>query len=240
MNLAYLRCEYNQLTSLNLGNNTNLSTLILDQNPITNINIANNTGLRSLWFSNTAITSLDVSPLSNLEVLSCWGSPITELDLSANPKLTDVYCFDTPIQSLNLANGHNDSLVFVWIHENPDLECVQVDDEDYSNTNWISGSQVNEDPFIYDSTVVFSEDCAALGLAEITESHLSVYPNPANDFVTISITQSTEISIYNMLGDRVSSQTITPEINQIDLSALKTGVYFIQAENSEAIKLIKQ
>ncbi len=242
LNLLNLRCSYNQLISLNLGGNTSLHTLIVDDNPISSLNVLNNTGLSSLWFSNTGITSLDLSPLNNLVTLNCSGTPITELDLSDNTQLTEVYCFDTPLQSLNLANGNNNNLNYLWIHNNPELVCVEVDDEFYSNTNWVSGLQINEDPFIFDASLVFSEDCASImTIAEKEVSPIiSLFPNPTSSEINITTSKFAEIAILAVTGQEIIKCTVNGS-KTLDISNLESGVYFIKDLNSSSIyKFIKE
>ena len=40
----------------------------------------------------------------------------------------------------------------------------------------------------WDDHVVFSEDCSALSNKDITNTTFNVYPNPANNFITIDST----------------------------------------------------
>lgn len=77
---------------------------------------------------------------------------------------------------------------------------------------------------------------------EFSTSNFKVYPNPANEFVTIE-SNNVEISsivIYDVLGKNVWSQK-TLANNRIDVSALTNGVYFMKINanrNSITKKLI--
>ncbi|NOQ25755.1 MAG: T9SS type A sorting domain-containing protein [Bacteroidales bacterium] len=58
------------------------------------------------------------------------------------------------------------------------------------------------------------------------EKVLSIYPNPVKDFVHIEIVQDIEsVSIYNSLGQNMYVNNANEK--NIDLSELKTGIYFI-------------
>ncbi len=68
------------------------------------------------------------------------------------------------------------------------------------------------------------------GIAENKlQSTITVYPNPSNGKFNISFDQSVknDISIYNMLGEKIYQSAITNPKSEIDLSNQAKGVYFI-------------
>lgn len=60
---------------------------------------------------------------------------------------------------------------------------------------------------------------------------LSIFPNPANETVTINIDKNTQspvtISIHDINGKVVSTETITSEQNTIDVSHFNKGIYLV-------------
>jgi predicted nicotinamide N-methyase len=52
--------------------------------------------------------------------------------------LTSLLCKDNTLTSLNIKNGNNINIITIEIDQNPDLECVLVDDVAYANTNFTS------------------------------------------------------------------------------------------------------
>jgi hypothetical protein len=61
-------------------------------------------------------------------------------------------------------------------------------------------------------------------------NNIKIYPNPANDFLIIENNQfsgSFQINILDILGTKVCDYTVNSGSNMIDLSNLKSGVYFI-------------
>ncbi len=73
-----------------------------------------------------------------------------------------------------------------------------------------------------------------------------IYPNPSKGIYTIDLTQINEpstITIYNVLGELVYDQSLTPQTqNQIDLTHLSNGYYIARINNesrSTQQKLIK-
>ena len=82
-----------------------------------------------------------------------------------------------------------------------------------------------------------------LGVNNFESNDVSIYPNPANNSFKIRATNTIDrITIYNTLGQKM--QELSPnKINEnIDVSSLKNGLYFIQVESegkSLTSKLIK-
>ena len=78
-------------------------------------------------------------------------------------------------------------------------------------------------------------------IEEPATSNFEVYPNPANDFITVNgITQS-QVSILDISGKTVSSVNAMQQ--RIDISLLAPGVYFVEATTARGIqqkKFIKQ
>ena len=68
----------------------------------------------------------------------------------------------------------------------------------------------------------------------IEKTSLSIYPNPASNFIRINTSQKIDkISIYDLQGRRVYQNTNSNSPNSIDISQLPNGVYslYLQTEN---------
>ena len=65
----------NQLTNLDVSNNTKLAVLRLSVNQLTNLDVSNNTALTWLSLSNNQLTGLDVSNNTVLEIISLNDMP---------------------------------------------------------------------------------------------------------------------------------------------------------------------
>lgn len=237
-NLGGLYCQQNQLTSIDLSNLPGLSTLNIANNPISSIDLSTNSNLYSLVLANNNISSIDLNSNNNLVRFYCENLPITSLDLSNNTLLTDIYCFNTNISSLNIANGANELIYYLWIQDNPNLTCVQVDDQNYSTTNWINGDILLEDPYIYDPGLNFSEDCASLGISSIQSiESIEIYPNPASDVLNVSLNNSESLELLNINGLVVYRSNQAFE-HAIDIYDFKSGIYFILTSSGETKKVI--
>jgi Leucine-rich repeat (LRR) protein len=126
----------NSIASLDVSNNPLLYWLQINSTPITNIDLSANTALREFQCTNGVLASLDVSANIALEELILSNNTLPSLDLSANTALRILYISGTGLTSLNLQNGNNTNIIDYVASSTPNLSCVLVDDESYSNTNW--------------------------------------------------------------------------------------------------------
>ncbi|MBZ4035951.1 T9SS type A sorting domain-containing protein [Flavobacterium sp. 17A] len=157
--LQELNFSSNNITEINLANNKDLTKLVMDRNSLSNIDLSNNLKLETLVFGgsftnidlsshtaltyvvayNSNITSLDLKKNTLLDKLKIEETKISTLDLSLNKKLTDLYISNNNILTeVNLQNGNNTLLTAINTKNNTHLDCIIVDDVDYSNTNWIN------------------------------------------------------------------------------------------------------
>ena len=80
--LGCLRCDDNQLATLDVSKNFRLQDLYCDSNQLTTLDVSNNTSLRTLDCSNNQLTTLDVSNNTFLTSLYCSGNPLKTLRIS--------------------------------------------------------------------------------------------------------------------------------------------------------------
>jgi hypothetical protein len=80
------------------------------------------------------------------------------------------------------------------------------------------------------------------GLSETTISLLEISPNPANEKIVINNDSSTDIlvSILNSEGRKIQSVNLSSGKNELNISSLSNGLFFVQEPNGSVSKLIKQ
>lgn len=84
------------------------------------------------------------------------------------------------------------------------------------------------------------------GIEEITGSgEISIYPNPANDFVSIAVpanvaSATTSVEITDALGKLVMKESINTEVTTLRIRDLEDGVYFFRViTNNQTMKVGK-
>ncbi len=102
-----------------------------------------------------------------------------------------------------------------------------------SNATWLNANAT------VGSGCIATTLCSTVGLEEIAagQQNLSVYPNPANDFITLS--QPVQLmEIINIFGEIVFS--VTGPVTTVSIRELSDGIYFIRTPASIAKLIVKQ
>ncbi|WP_344927398.1 T9SS type A sorting domain-containing protein [Aquimarina addita] len=220
--LETLRCTNSKLESLDISTNTSLIELYCDTNELVNIDVSTNTALEIFNCANNQIQSIDVSTNSELFLFRCNNNQVQSIDVSANSELIILNCSDNELTNLNIANGNNTNLstVFSNFTSNNSLVCIQVDDTDYSDTNWSA---------LKDVIASYQVDCNSLSTNDFTLKDFMVYPNPIKDNVTVQLNEEPEeVSIYTLSGKKVLSTSQ----KEITISNLQTGLYVIKVRTN--------
>ena len=106
-NVKYLFCQLNQLSNLNITQNTELITLYCQSNLLTNIDVSQNIDLKYFYCGNNMLSILNTSNNPQLESLSFGHNQISNIDLSSNPNLAYLYCADNLLSSLMVSQNTN-------------------------------------------------------------------------------------------------------------------------------------
>ena len=128
--LEFLQCADNQLTSLDVSQNTALEFLHCFYNQLTSINVSQNTALIGLGCSDNQLTSLNVSQNTALTGLWCGNNQLSSLDVTQNTALSDLSCEYNQLTSFNVTqntaltnfNCENNQLTSLDVAQNIALE----------------------------------------------------------------------------------------------------------------------
>lgn len=138
-NLESLNCRDNNLTALDVSANTKLNTLYVNGNAIGSIDLSTNTNLLELALSSCGLTSIDLSKNTLLTVLDLYDNQLTSLDLKNNTSLEEVYVNNNNLSYFNIQNGNNSSINDFDATGNANLSCINVDNASDSTTRWGAG-----------------------------------------------------------------------------------------------------
>jgi len=222
-----LTCYNNQLTSLNISQNTSLTVLRSSGNNITSLDVSQNTSLNDLQCGNNQLVSLDVSQNSTLWRLDCGSNSLIFLDVSQNLALAFLWCNNTNLNCLNIKNGNNANFVSLNAIDNPNLSCIEVDDATWSSTNWtFAGGNI-------DATSSFSTNCnnsscfCTPTFSSINETALDYYTAPSGTIYTAD-------GVYT---DTIPNAAGCDSIITIDLSMNYTGLNELLKNSKKLLKI---
>lgn len=92
------------------------------------------------------------------------------------------------------------------------------------------GSFCRPGAYYYIDDVSVIELDTSTGIKESSLMHFQIYPNPAQNSITINNKASASVSIYSLSGVLLFTQAIKKE-EPIDIGQLPNGVYFVAVEN---------
>lgn len=201
INITNLSCSNNQLTDLDVSQNTKLTVLTSTDNAFTSLDVSSLSDLTTLFLGSNDLTSLDVSQNTKLVFLEVQNNPIPELDLSNNPLLRRIRAYNTSLntldlsantaiddirlennslESLDLRNGNNAAITTFDLAGNPFLNCISVDDVAYAEANFTA----------IDDVANFSTNCS----------------NTATDILTFSFSEQVADAVIDAVNHEVEIQ----------------------------------
>ncbi len=105
VNIWYLDCSRNDLTSLDVSANTALTQMHCWDNQLTALDVSNNTSLTYLRCRVNQLSALDVTNNTALSILQCGSNLFTTIDLSQNVNLTQLEINDNGLTALDITNS---------------------------------------------------------------------------------------------------------------------------------------
>jgi len=66
-----------------------------------------------------------------------------------------------------------------------------------------------------------------------------IYPNPANDYITVETNLKSEIEIFNIQGKLIKSMNTNGDKTNIDISDFSSGMYFVKLKSEKNIEVKK-
>lgn len=123
IDLTYLNASTNQLNNLEISKNLGLSTLYCNKNQLTTLNLSENIELKKIICSDNLLSNLNVTNNVLLTDLNCGNNKLSDLDVTQNIVLINLYCHFNQIASLNVTK--NIDLKWLMCHFN-ELTAIDV------------------------------------------------------------------------------------------------------------------
>lgn len=221
----------------------NLQSLACNNNQLTSLSFVNNNTLRSLTCQNNLINSLTLVNLPNLSYLICSDNLFTTIDLSTTGFVEGSFSNNPNLETIQLKNGIT-NLCLILLMQGVDYTCamflncpalrlVCLDQQDLDSSLYYSSSPQNLVTFNTNSNCTLSSE-------DFESNSLKIYPNPFNEHLSLTSELNViieKVTIYNSLGQTVFQNTSNFE--NIDVSQLKKGYYFIEILTDKGKKIEK-
>jgi hypothetical protein len=237
--LTILICYDNQLTSLNVSNNTFLSGLYCHQNSLTSIDVSSNTYLIGLNFAENLLTSIDVSNNIFLEWIACYQNLLTSIDLSNNTYLTGLNCGSNQLTSLDVSNNtflnylicSDNLLTSIDFSNNVNLETL------YCGTNYLYSLDVSAN--IHLTTLdCFNNYLTILDVSNCTD--LYYLACAINDLTSLDVSNNPELIVLYCLTNRIASLDVSNNVSLTGLSCYDNELICLNVKNGNNINMIMQ
>jgi len=139
-NLKELNCAKNNLTNLDLTNNTKLEKLVISENNIYYIDVSKNTELNTLVISSSSISFIDVTKNLKLKSFAAFSTQLNYVDFAFNKDLEILQLDNNHISTINLENNNNlkvldlgrNNLMSINLTKNLKLEALDLESNNLS------------------------------------------------------------------------------------------------------------
>ncbi|MEP0265229.1 leucine-rich repeat domain-containing protein [Dokdonia sp.] len=193
INLEVLSLGNNEITTVDLSQNTKLKILAIDVNPITDIDLSFLPDLEIVRLGQTQIQEIDLSFNSNLRRLDLDGTLIQELDLTANNNLEVLSLTNTLLSTIDVS-GLTELIQL-------SMNITEINEIDVSN-----------------NLLLEALDLRGSGLTSINlqnNTNLEILDISYTNLQSVDLSQNTQLKILFIAGNPLAS------IDLSNLSALR-------------------
>lgn len=255
--LENFSCRGNNLTSLDLSNNRELTTLHCGENNLTDLVIENSkldelncrknnlkslditkaTNLTTLLCFENELTSLNLSKNQKLKILKCDYNNLNDLDISTNLELQDLNCSFNQLENINLDN--NKELVKLICHNNK-LQNLNLKNHEklvklYCNQEQLSTLNVENCINLEDLT------CSRSNLKNLdisSNKNLKYLECVANKLTNLNIENNIELLELYCYDNEIKALDISKNIDLENLTCYKNKLDSLNTSKNKNLKYL--
>ena len=237
-NLKKLDCSGNELTSLDVHENTALEYLSCSQNQLTELNVRQNAALQSLYCYNNQLTKLDVSQNPALVKLSCMVNPLTSLNVSQNPALKELYCYSNQLTKLDVSKNtelvtldcSSNKLTSLDVRQNAALQKL------YCSDNQLTKLDVSK------NTELVTLDCSSNQLSSLDVSQnakLEILRCYENQLTELDVRQDAALQRLYCYSNQLTKLDVSENPALVNLSCNSNQLTSLDVRQNKGLKLLK-
>ena len=233
--LTYLFCASNQLTTLDLSENTALTYLSCNYNQLTTLNLSNNTALKYLYCTGNQLTTLDLSENTALKELSCASNQLTTLNMSENTALKELLCNSNQLTTLDLSK--NTALTNLSCSANQ-LTTLDVGASTALTNLSCSANQLKALD-LSTNTALKELSCAGNKLTTLNVSANTALEDlycTNNELTTLNVSANTELKKLSCAGNELTTLDVSANTALTNLSCDSNELTTLNVSTNTALK----
>ncbi|WP_281336538.1 T9SS type B sorting domain-containing protein [Flavobacterium eburneipallidum] len=236
LSLENLQCASNNLTSLDLSKNTNLTFLMCSGNSfLSTLDLSKNINLTELICNGCNLNSLDITTNTNLKRLRCEVNKIFSLDVSKNTALTEIHCDRNQISVLDVSKNIN--LDVLNCSENQ-LTSLDLNTSLYS-LNCSENQLTNLDVTKITALTVLSCSKNRISVIDVSKNiNLTDLACGANQLTNLDISKNTALTWLFCRENQLTSLDVSKNPNLTGLICSNNQLTNLNLKNGQNTKFI--
>ncbi|MGB3606722.1 MAG: leucine-rich repeat domain-containing protein [Psychroserpens sp.] len=245
--LEELECDSNNLTELNISENTALTHLDCNSNQLSSLDVSLNTQLIEFISYANQLTVLDVSQNTLLENLQCHNNQLSSLDVSQNTALVELFCAENQLTSLDvalntqlveLACSYN-NLITLDVSQNILLDELKCAFNELSNLDVNANTQLSR--LDVKNNLLSSIDVSQNTVLEVLDCRNNQLTNvdlTLNNQLTFLYCKNNQLTQLNLNQNNLLEGVYchNNQLQNLDLS-LNTALFALRCEDNELTNL---
>lgn len=259
--LAYLSCGSNDIRSIDLSKNTELTDLNFSNNKLTSLDISALVNLKRLICSMNKLTVLDVSH-NKLTLLDCSYNQLSDLDISANKDLSALTCSHNPsLTKIYIAadiipgNGWEKDASAKWVNRPPVVvsgspgntgsgakePIVSIPDANFKAALIAAGVDKNNDGIIQESEAIEVVMIDVSNKSVTSLEGISAFKNlhnldcSGNNLTTLDITNNERLTTLYCSDNQLTILDVSKNVNLESLFVTGNNLTSIDVSKNTAL-----
>ena len=214
--LTSLDLEYNNLSNIDLGNNTALTFLKLTSNRLSSIDVSKNLSLTTLELSSNRLSSIDVSKNLSLTTLELTSNNLSNIDLGNN----------TALKTLRLALNNLSS---IDLSKNTTLKTLYMSNNNLSNID------------LGNNTALTTLELTSNNLSNIdlgNNTALKTLHLSSNRLSSINVSKNSSLTSLDLRNSNLSSIDVSKNTSLSFLGLTRNNLSSIDLSNNTALETL--
>ncbi len=228
--LSTVSCKNNKLVTLDVSKNTALRYLDCDKNQLKNLDVSKNLSLISLSCGDNQLVSLDVSKNTTLESLHCYNNQLTSIDVTNNKVLNNLTCSSNQLTTLNVSKNINLSVLYIGSNQlrSLDLSKNTTLEELYCEDNQLTTLNLSNNPSL---KRLFCGGNQLTSLDVTSNANLNVLRCGINQLTTLYL-RNREMVYLDVNNNKLTSLDVSNNIKLVTFECASNKLTSLDVSNN--------